>query len=118
MKLKELLEIMNPCQEVEITKGNFCETCLVIEVLEEFYEDEVIYVGTYDEDIIKITLRKDKKCQHDCYKKILYDILWLVEGISYEYCKSTDNTDLMNFIEEEVYKINCKIKEINTDETL
>ena len=51
-------------------------------------------------------------------KGILYDIVYMIEGLSYEHCKATENNDLMKLYEELVYEVHCKIKEINTDETL
>lgn len=51
-------------------------------------------------------------------KDVLYDIVYMIEGLSHECCKTTENNDLMKLFEELVYEVHCKIKEINTDETL
>ena len=51
-------------------------------------------------------------------KDVLHDITYMIEGVSYECCKATGNNDLMKFFEELVYEVHCKIKEINTDETI
>ncbi len=65
-----------------------------------------------------LRLERVKNHNMEVIQKSLYDILYLVEGLSQEVCKMNGNIDLMDFFEEEVYKINCKIKEINTDATL
>lgn len=63
----------------------------------------------------ELTNKKDRNME--IIQKSLYDILYLVEGLSEIVCANIGNTDLMLFVEEQIYEINCKIKEIDTDAT-
>lgn len=64
----------------------------------------------------ELTNKKDHNME--IIQKSLYDILFLVEGLSEIVCTNIGNTDLMRFVEEQIYEIKRKIKEINTDATI
>ena len=64
----------------------------------------------------ELTRKKDRNME--VIQKSLYDILYLVEGLSQIVCELDKNIDLLKFFEQEIYEINCKIKEINTDATI